>query len=146
MGISYIALAMRIDVHQHLWSEPLVAALARRRLPPRARRERDGWWLDLAGEAPCRLSLEDVEQRAALVRTDGLDRALVAISSPLGVESLDPDEAAPVLDAYPGAVAGLPAEFGAWPAVPLLAVDEAVEALERRLGEGFAGLCLPAGA
>src|SRR5205085_10996789 len=134
------------DVHQHLWSEPLVAALAARRRPPRARRERDGWWLDLDGEAPSRLRIEDVEARAALVRSDGLDRALVALSGPLGVEPLPADEAAPLLDAHHEAVAQLPEEFGGWAAVALLDPDAAAAELERRLDAGFAGLCLPAGA
>ena len=143
----YIArLPVRIDVHQHLWSEPLVAALARRRLPPRVRRAPDGWWVDLAGEPPCQLELssEDVGRRAALVHLDGVDRALVALSSPLGVESLDPDEAADALDAFHAGAAALPAEFGAWASVPLRDLDGAVGELERRLAEGFAGLCLPA--
>src|SRR4051794_28234324 len=111
---------MRLDVHQHLWTEPLVAALAARRMPPRARRERDGWWLDLAGEAPCRLELaaEDPGARAALVRADGLDRALVALSGPLGIESLAPGEAEPLLDAYREGVAGLPGEVRARAAGP----------------------------
>src|SRR5438874_2169677 len=137
---------MRVDVHQHLWSEPLVSALSARRRPPRARRGPDGWWLDLAGEAPCRLSVDDVDERVALVRSDGLDRALVALSGPLGIESLPPDDAAPVLAAYHDAVAGLPDQLGGWTAVPLLAIDEAVDQLAIRLQQGFAGLCLPAGA
>ena len=139
---------MRIDVHQHLWTEPLVAALAERRMPPRVRRARDGWWLDLAGEAPSRLELgaEDVGRRAALVHLDGLDRALVALSAPLGIEALDPDEAAGILDAHHEAVAELPDEFGGWASVPLRDAAVALAELERRLDEGFAGLCLPAGA
>src|SRR5256885_1429164 len=134
---------MRVDVHQHLWSEPLVSALSARRAPPRVRRGGGGWWLDLAGEAPCPLAPDDVDERAALVRADGLDRALVALSGPLGVESLAPDEAAPLLEAHHAAVVELPAAFGGWAAVPLRAPDEALAALERRLDEGFAGLCLP---
>src|SRR3954454_2863580 len=139
---------MRLDVHQHLWTEPLVAALARRRMPPRVRRARDGWWLDLTGEAPWRLErgTEDVERRAALVHLDGLDRALVALSAPMGIEARDPDEAAPVLDAHHAAVAELPGEFGGWASVPLRDPAAAPGELERRLDEGFAGLCLPAGA
>src|SRR4051795_5551257 len=137
---------MRLDVHQHLWTEPLVAALARRRMPPRVRRARDGWWLDLAGEAPCRLEPEDVGRRAALVHLDGLDRALIALSAPLGIEALDPDEAAPVLDAHHAAVSELPDEFGGWASIALRDADAAPAELERRLDDGFAGLCLPAGA
>src|SRR6478672_419724 len=113
MGIGYIRIhPMRLDVHQHFWSEPLVAALARRRLPPRVRRAPDGLWLDLDGEPPWRLALDDPDHRARLVRSDGLDRALVSLSSPLGIECLAPDEAAPILDAYHDGVAALPPVFG----------------------------------
>src|SRR5204862_66553 len=106
---------MRVDVHQHLWSEPLVSALSARRLPPRVRRGHDGWWLDLAGEAPCPLALDDVDARAALVRADGLDRALVALSGPLGVESLHPDDAAPAPGGPPHPRLPLPARGGPRP-------------------------------
>src|SRR4051794_28030574 len=111
--------AMLIDVHQHLWSEPLVAALARRRLPPRARRSAGAWWLDIAGEAPSRFAPDDVDARASLVAADGLDRALIALSGPLGVECLVPDEAAPLLDAYHAGVRALPDRFGGWTSVAL---------------------------
>src|SRR3954467_14867994 len=133
---------MRLDVHQHLWSEPLVAALARRRVPPRVRRERDGWWLDLHNEAPCRLELaaEDVGRPAALVHLGGLDRALLPLSGPLGIETLDPDEAAPVLEAHHAAVAALPHEFGGWASVPLRDPAAAPAELERRLDGGFRAL------
>jgi predicted TIM-barrel fold metal-dependent hydrolase len=137
---------MRVDVHQHLWSEPLVAALARRRHPPRLRRGPGGWWLDLAGEPPCRLDVDDPEARARLVADDGLDRALIGLSSPLGIEWLDPAEAAVVLDAYHAGVAELPAVFGGWASVALRDLDAAVGELDARLDAGFRGLCLPAGA
>jgi predicted TIM-barrel fold metal-dependent hydrolase len=137
---------MRVDVHQHLWSEPLVAALARRRHPPRVRRGPGGWWLDLAGEPPCRLDVDDPEARARLVARDGLDRALIGLSSPLGVECLEPGEADAVLDAFHAGVAELPAVFGGWASVGLRDLDAAVAALDARLDEGFHGLCVPAGA
>src|SRR4051794_14559211 len=138
---------MRLDVHQHLWTEPLVAALARRRMPPRVRRARDGWWLDLAGEAPCRLELgtEDVERRAALVHLDGLDRALVALSAPMGIEALDPDEAAPVLDAHHAAVAELPDEFGGSARVPPRDPAAPPRPLDPLPPAGFARVLLPPG-
>jgi predicted TIM-barrel fold metal-dependent hydrolase len=139
---------MRVDIHQHVWSEPLIAALASRRHPPRVRRGPDGWWLDLAGEPSCRLELgsERPDRRAALVRADGLDRALVSLSAPLGIESLPPAEAEPLLDAFHAGVTALPAEFLGWASVALRDLDGAVAALEERLDQGFAGLCLPAGA
>jgi predicted TIM-barrel fold metal-dependent hydrolase len=68
------------------------------------------------------------------------------LSGPLGVESLRPDEAAPLLDAYHEGVGALPGEFSGWAAAPLLDTDAAFATLTRRLDEGFAGLCLPAGA
>ena len=137
---------MRVDVHQHLWSEPLVAVLARRRLPPRVRRGPGGWWLDLAGEPPCRLDVDDADARADLVRVDGLDRALIGLSSPLGIESLAPSEAESVLDAYHDGVRELPGVFGGWASVALRDPESAPAALAARLDEGFEGLCLPAAA
>jgi 6-methylsalicylate decarboxylase len=40
----------RVDVHPHLWPEPLLAALSRRARPPVIRRSRGGWVLRIAGE------------------------------------------------------------------------------------------------
>src|SRR4051812_5978074 len=137
---------MHVDVHQHLWSEPLVAALAARTVAPRVRRGPGGWWLDLPGEPPCRLLVDDPGERARLVREDGLDRALIGLSAPLGIECLDPDEAAPVLDAYHAGVAELPEEFAGWASVALRDVDAATAALGERLDAGSIGLCLPAAA
>ena len=87
---------MRIDLHQHLWPERLLDALARRSTPPLLRRTADGWVLRLEGEPdqPVDLDDHDPDARAALVEADGLDRALVAPSSPLGIEALPAAEAA----------------------------------------------------
>jgi hypothetical protein len=86
----------------------------------------------------------DPDRRATLVGADGLDLALVALSSPLGIEALPAREAEPLLAAYHEGVAALPASFGAWAAVGLAAPDPA--ALETLLDRGFAGACVPAGA
>ncbi|TDD86241.1 amidohydrolase family protein [Actinomadura rubrisoli] len=131
-----------LDVHQHLWSPSLVEALRRRRTPPYL----DGWKLHLAGEPPYDVDPADHDPtlRAARVRADGLDRALVSLSSPLGVESLPPGEARPLLDAYHEGAAALPAAFGAWASACVSEIDPA--ALERTLDHGFAGLQLPAAA
>jgi 6-methylsalicylate decarboxylase len=98
-----------------------------------------GWTLRLPGEpeSPVDLADHDPERRAALAEADGLDRALVAPSSPLGIEALPEDEAEPLLAAYHEGVAALPAPFGAWAAVGLAAPDSA--ALSRLLDRGFAG-------
>ena len=75
---------------------------------------------------------------------DGLDRALVAPSTPLGIEALPAAEAEPLLAAYHEGVAELPARFGAWAAISLSDPDPA--ALSGLLDQGFAGACVPADA
>jgi 6-methylsalicylate decarboxylase len=135
-----------IDVHQHLWPEPLLRALSRRRQPPMLLRRGTDWALRLRGEPEARVDLadHDPELRAAMVRADALDRALVAPSVPLGIEALPAAEAEPLLEAYHEGVVALPDEFGAWAAVGLAEPDPL--ALERLLDAGFAGACVSAGA
>jgi predicted TIM-barrel fold metal-dependent hydrolase len=135
-----------LDIHQHLWPEPLLRELSRRHEPPMLQRRATGWVLRLVGEpeAPLDLADHDPVRRAALVGADGLERALVAPSVPLGIEALPQGEAEPLLDAYHEGVAALPAAFGAWAAVGLAEPDPA--ALARRLDGGFAGACVAAGA
>ncbi len=129
-----------VDIHQHLWPESLIEALRARTESPRLR----GWTLELAGEGDYDLDprWHDAEERAALVRADGLDLALVSLSSPLGIESLAPAEASELLDAYHEGALELPEPFGAWAAACLTDVDGG--ALSRELERGFVGLQLPA--
>ncbi|MFF3851047.1 amidohydrolase [Streptomyces sp. NPDC002328] len=131
-----------VDVHQHLWGRSFVAALRAREEPPFL----DGWTLHLAGEAPYRVppADHDVVRRADLAAGDGLGRALVSLSSPLGVEWLPADQARPLLDAYHEDAAGLPEPFGAWAAACVRDVDAGAAAAALDLG--FAGLQLPADA
>jgi hypothetical protein len=135
-----------IDIHQHLWPEPLLRELSRRREPPRLERRVTGWVLRLRGEPDTAVDLadHDPERRAALVGADGLERALVAPSVPLGIEALPPGEAEPLLEAYHDGVAALPAAFGAWAAVGLADPDPAE--LDRQLDRGLAGACVAADA
>ena len=132
------------DIHQHLWPEPLLGALARRHAPPMLVRTGGGWTLRLLGEpeAPVDLGDHDPGRRAALADADGLDRVLIAPSVPLGIEALPAAEAEPLLAAYHEGVAALPAPFGAWAAIGLAAPDPA--ALGRLLDHGFAGACVAA--
>lgn len=74
------------------------------------------------------------------MRADGLERALVAPSTPLGIEALATGEAEPLLDADHEGVRALPGEFGAWAAVALAEPDAA--ALEPLLDAGFADACV----
>jgi 6-methylsalicylate decarboxylase len=101
--LNWLALTgMRFDVHQHIWTEPLLSALAARRETPRVRGSGSHWLLQLEGEPDTTLPSPspDVGARAALLAADGIDRALVAPSCPVGVESLPRAEAEPLLDAH----------------------------------------------
>ena len=131
---------MVFDIHQHVWPPELIEALRRRRAAPRLR----GWTLALDGEPDYELAPadHDPDARAALARADGLDRALVSLSSPLGIESLPGDDGAELLAAYHDGALALPAPFGAWAAASVAEIDE--PALARELDRGFAGLQLPA--
>jgi 6-methylsalicylate decarboxylase len=135
-----------IDVHQHLWPEPLLAALARRDRPPRLIRRGDGWTLRMHGEGdwPVALADHDPELRLRALDAHGVDRAIVAPSVPLGMEALPADEAAPLIDAYHAGVAELPARLGAWAAIGLADPDPG--ALADLLDRGFAGACVAADA
>ena len=82
-----------VDVHQHLWTPSLVAALRSRREPPFL----DGWTLFLDGEPPYEVppADHDVARRTELAAADGLGRVLVSMSAPIGVEWLPSAEARP---------------------------------------------------
>ncbi len=134
------------DVHQHLWSEQLIAALSWRREAPLLRRSGRGWTLRLRDEPECAFDPadHDPDARRALLARDGIARALLCISSPLGIEVLDRRDAEPLLEAHNGAGLELGDAFGVWGAVSLRPADPAdVDAL---LDRGAVGISLPAGA
>jgi len=136
----------RIDIHQHLWTEPLVETLASRRELPFVRRENGLTVLFLAGERPYVIDLwnETPARRAELVERDGLDQALLCLSSPLGIEALPREQSLPLIDAYHEGVLSLEAPFGAWAAIALDRPDP--DDAERAIARGCVGLSLPAGA
>ena len=105
------------DIHQHLWPEPLLSALGRRSEPPMLVRGAEGWTLRLAGEPEARVDLagHDPVARAALADADGLERVLVAPSTPLGIEALPAGEAEPLLAAYHEGVARWAGRFAPGP-------------------------------
>ena len=91
----------KIDVHQHLWTAPLLEALAGRRELPFVRHEREQTVLFLAGERPYLVeSDESAGRRIAMLELDDLDRAFVCLSSPLGIEALPREQSLPLLDAF----------------------------------------------
>ncbi|MFB9676158.1 amidohydrolase [Streptosporangium vulgare] len=123
---------MTVDVHQHLWTPAFVDALRRRTTAPRL----DGWTLHLDGEPAYEVDPADHDLAGRLALNAGLDLALVSLSSPLGVESLPPGEAWPIIDAYHEDALALPAPFGAWAATCLSEIDPArlAKALDARDG------------
>jgi hypothetical protein len=136
----------RIDVHQHLWSDALVQTLCERRQLPYIRREHGLTVLYLAGEHPYIIDLasEEPARRAALMERDGIDGALLCISSPLGIESLPREQSLPLLDAYHDGALALGEPFGVWGAIALDRPDPAD--VDDVLSRGCVGLSLPAGA
>ncbi|MGY5134034.1 amidohydrolase [Streptomyces nigrescens] len=133
---------MPTDVHQHLWPPEFLALLRSRTAPPRL----DGWTLHLPGEPPYAVDPadHDIAARARLARADGLDLALVSLSSPLGIEYLPPAEAGPLLTAFHDGALDLPAPFGVWASACLSAPEPDTAALRRELARGCVGLQLPA--
>jgi hypothetical protein len=133
------------DVHQHLWPEGFVAALATRSDAPSVRRDGRGWLIRVPGEpdSPFGPAAHDPAIRAAGLRACGLERALLCNSTPLGIEALPEDAARPLLDAWHDGVFAAGDAFGVWGALPVHgAVPADVDAL---LDRGAVGVSLPAG-
>jgi hypothetical protein len=137
---------IKTDVHQHLWSAPLLDALSERSQLPFIRREHGLAILYLAGERPyvIELSGEAPARRAELVERDGLDRALVCVSSPLGIESLPREQSLELLDAYHDGALSLADPFAVWGAIALERPD--ADDVDDVLSRGCVGLSIPAGA
>jgi predicted TIM-barrel fold metal-dependent hydrolase len=129
---------VRVDCHQHVWTEPLLDALARRSDPPRARPSGGGWVLQLRAEPDYRIA-SDLDDRAKLVEADAVDVALVAPSLPAGIADSED-----LVRAYREGAAALPERFRAWGTVAIAEPDPA--AVDAQLEEGFIGIALPAGA
>src|SRR5882757_489528 len=135
-----------IDVHQHLLGAPLIEALGRRSAAPRLISRREGWTFRLAGEPDSILALEatDAELRRADLEADGIDRALVALSTALGIESLPAAEAAALIEAHHAGLEELPVEFRGWGAVAIAEPDPDPAAIDAALDRGCVGITLPA--
>lgn len=124
---------MPIDIHQHLWPEPFVAALRARRTPPRL----EGWTLHLPGERAYAIdpAQQDPDARAA---RDEAELILVAPSAACGFDRLPPAEATELAEAWHEGALALPAPFKAWAMAGTQAPDPA--ALQRALDRGAVGL------
>lgn len=137
---------MRIDIHQHHWSEPLLLALSRRKEPPYVRLDRGTWVLTAAGEADTRLSDTDLDlaHREALLREHDIDIAVIAPSSPIGLEDLPTGEAQILLAAYVKGASELPSRFKFWGATSVWRPDP--DSVDAQLDAGAVGVSIPAGA
>ncbi|HTT30228.1 MAG TPA: hypothetical protein VMG37_17555 [Solirubrobacteraceae bacterium] len=137
---------IRVDVHQHLWTEPLLAALAERECLPFVRRQGPTAILHCAGECAYAIDteVENPSHRATEVRDAGLDLALIALSSPIGIEALPRAEARALIDAYLEGVASLTPEFVAWGPVPIDKPDP--REVDDVLSRGCVGVSIPGGA
>ncbi|MDQ8045737.1 MAG: hypothetical protein AAGC46_08090 [Solirubrobacteraceae bacterium] len=136
-----------VDTHQHLWSESLWDALAVRTEAPYVRRAgRDGGWtLHLLAEPACAMpGPEDPRGRSDLLDHDGVDFAVVAPSTALGIEWLPRDAAEPIFAAQREGIAAAGDRFHRWGSISLVDPDPAD--LQAELDAGAIGLCLPAGA
>jgi len=137
---------VRLDVHQHVWTAPLLEALARRRSLPFIDRSEGRTVLHSANERPYVIDVdgEAPERRAELLARDRLDAAIVALSSPIGIEALPRESAAELIDAQLAGVSALGERFAAWGPLALEECDpDDVDAL---LARGCVGISLPAGA
>jgi predicted TIM-barrel fold metal-dependent hydrolase len=123
-----------VDLHQHLWPEPFLAALARRDRTPRL----SGSVLELDGERASEVDLgaHDLDARLALLDRYGIDVAVVSLQPTLGLDGLPRDEGAEVIATYEQGIQEL-AAASSGRIVPLAA--------GRRV-DGFAGACVAASA
>lgn len=137
---------LAIDVHQHLWPEQVLTRLEGRCEGPSARWADGVWSIELAGEPAFAVdpAQHDPIRRSREVAADGLDGAIVALSSPVGIEALPLAQAEPILDAWHDAAAELPDALGWWAALPL--ADPDPQRVEDALDRGATGLVLSAGA
>jgi hypothetical protein len=134
------------DLHQHVWTPSLLEALQARSALPFVRQEGDLCVLHAAGELPSVIDVvaEQPGRRAELLRRDGAEAAVVAISSPIGIEALPRDEARELIDAHLSGVQQLGGSFAAWGPIPL--DDPDPSDVDGVLGRGCIGVSLPAGA
>jgi hypothetical protein len=116
----------RVDVHQHFWTEELIAALSRRREPPRL----DGTLLELReGSFETDLSVHDLDRRLELLDRDGVEGAVVCFPPTIGFE-----EAPELAEAYDHSILEV-AEASRGRLLPLACGEEQA---------GFVGTCVSA--
>jgi hypothetical protein len=134
----------RIDIHQHVWTTQLLDALAERKCLPFVRRGDGLTVLHSSGELPYVIDTEGEsrERRVALLRQDRIDLAVVALSSPIGIEALPREVASELISAHLDGVLALGPGFAAWGPVPIDGPDP--DDVDAVLERGCIGVSLPA--
>lgn len=116
----------KVDVHQHFWTEELIAALSRRSEPPRLQ----GTLLELReGSFETDLSVHDLDRRLELLDRDEIEQAVVSFPPTIGFE-----ETPELADAYDESILEV-AEASGGRLLPLACGEER---------EGFVGTCISA--
>ena len=135
---------MHVDIHQHVWTTPLLDALAARECLPFVRRTDGLTVLHGGGELPYVIdtAAESATRRAQLLRVDGVELAVVALSSPIGIEALRHDVATELISAHLDGVLALGEGFAAWGPVAIDAPDPAD--VDDVLNRGCVGVSVPA--
>src|ERR1700722_14062631 len=135
---------MHVDIHQHVWTEPLLDALAARECLPFVRRADGLTVLHCGGELPYVIdtAAESADRREQLLRADGLHRAAGALSSPIGIEALPHEVALEVISAHLDGVLVLGERFSAWGPIPIESPDPGE--VDGVLARGCVGVSLPA--
>jgi 6-methylsalicylate decarboxylase len=120
-----------VDIHQHLWPEPLIDVLTRRRSPPRLA----GTMLELPGEPPVEIDrdLHRLDVRLELLDRCELEVAVVSLPPTFGLGVLPDDEWEELATAFERGILELGKESDR--IVPLAAGVE---------NEGFVGACVAA--
>ena len=117
----------RTDVHQHLWPDELIGELARRDRPPYVRKSGSRWRLVMGTEPDhvFDLSQHDPDVRRSELAAAGIERAVIALSAPLGIEGLPREEAGGLLESHHSGTLLLGEPFDAWGSIPLRSPDPA---------------------
>jgi predicted TIM-barrel fold metal-dependent hydrolase len=101
------------------------------------------WRVDLPGEPSFELDPAQHDPETRAERLD-VERALVAMSPPVGAEALPARDAFAVVAAWHQAAQAFPEALGWWSATPSSLPEDEAEIARQAVADGAVGLCLPA--
>jgi hypothetical protein len=142
-------ITMPTDIHQHLWPPELIAALRARTGPPHLEGDAERPVLRMAHEPDGQVALAGhaVERRMAALDDAGIDRTVISLSTPLGIEALPEAESVELIGAYHDGIDRLVREssgrLAAWAAPPLRAEDGGAAVVSAAIDRGFVGASVP---